>query len=211
MEIALIKHSIITIGKVLVIVLALLYIISKFGGCKDKIIVDQIDNSSLIAKMKSDSLLIVKFKEKRTLDSIAIVESKHKEDSLKKVKDKYAYLYHNACKVVYDQIHAGICDTVSVKLAIKQCDSVIVSFNGLVAQKDTTIKRLEVEVYNVKQENIVLKDMVSSAQTIIKNQAEDYKTLEKESKKALRKQKVKTVGVIILATLTEALTIFALK
>ena len=34
--------------------------------------------------------------------------------------------------------------------------------------------------------------MVVTAKTIIKNQAEDYKTLEKESKKALRKQKVKT-------------------
>jgi hypothetical protein len=53
--------------------------------------------------------------------------------------------------------------------------------------------------------------MVASARIILKNQAEDYKILEKKSKKALRKQKIKTIGAIIVASITEVLTIFALR
>ena len=94
---------------------------------------------------------------------------------------------------------------------INACDSLIKSKDALISQKDSTYNRVQEELSTVKEELVVSKSMVVTAQTIIKNQADDYKTLEKESKKALRKQKVKTVGVIILATITEVLTIFALK
>jgi hypothetical protein len=94
---------------------------------------------------------------------------------------------------------------------MNDCDSTIKSKNNLLAQKDSTNKSVNEELSTVKEELVISKGMVVTAQTIIKNQAEDYKTLEKESKKALRKQKIKTIGAIIVASITEVLTIFALK
>ena len=56
MEIALIKHSLITIGKGIVILLALAFIFTRFGGCDDKIEVVKTDNSMYFAKMKADGI-----------------------------------------------------------------------------------------------------------------------------------------------------------
>ena len=79
------------------------------------------------------------------------------------------------------------------------------------ASKDSTNQVLIDENEVLKEDNVLQKGMVETARTIIKNQAEDYKALEKESKKALRKQKIKTIGAIIVASITEVLTIFVLK
>jgi hypothetical protein len=211
METALIKHSLITIGKGIVILLALAFIFTRFGGCDNKIEVVKNDNSQYFAKMKSDSMTIVNLMQERYNDSLKTLASKRSEDSIKVIADKNERLYRSSSKRVRELLARGICDTVVIKVALNNCDSTIKSKDVLLAQKDSTNKSVNEELSTVKEELGVSKGMVATAQTIIKNQAEDYKTLEKESKKALRKQKFKTVGVIILATLTQFLTIFALK
>ena len=211
MEAALIKHSLITVGKGIVILLALAFIFTRFGGCGDKIIAPKTDNSQYFAKMKSDSMIIVNLMQERYQDSLNTLASKRSEDSIKVIADKNERLYRNSSKRVRELLARGICDTVLINVAFNDCDSTIKSKDALLAQKDSTNKSVNEELSTVKEELGVSKGMVVTAQTIIKNQADDYKVLEKESKKALRKQKIKTIGVIILATLTEALTIFALK
>lgn len=197
--------------KVVVISLALAFIFSKFGGCDNNITVEKHNNSQYFKKMKSDSLIIVSLMEKQYQDSLKIVASKRSEDSLRVIADRNERLYRNSSKKVRELLKLGILDTVLVAETINSCDSTIKSKDALISQKDSTYKSISEELNTVKEELGVSKSMVVTAQTIIKNQAEDYKTLEKDSKKALKKQKVKTVGAIILATITEALTIFALK
>ena len=211
MEIALVKHSLITIGKGIVILLALAFIFTRFGGCDNKIEVTKNDNSQYFAKMKSDSMIIINLMQERYEDSLKTLASKRAEDSIKVIADKNERLYRNSSKRVRELLALGICDTLLVIETINACDSTIKSKDALLAQKDSTNKSVNEELSTVKEELGISKGMMASAQTIIKNQAEDYKNLEKKSKKALRKQKVKTVGVIILATLTQFLTIFALK
>lgn len=194
-----------------VVLLACLFVFRYCGGCDNNIEVKKSNNDSLFLVMRYDSLLSVKLMETSYQDSLNTLASKHKEDSLKTLIVKFEGLYRKSSKAVREQIAEGICDTNLVKIALNDCDSSNVSKDRLIAQKDTTIERLETELEDTKQDLAVNKGMVVFARTIIKNQADDYKELEKESKKALRKQKIKTIGVIILATLTEVLTIFALK
>jgi len=197
--------------KVAVTVLAFLFILTKCGGCDNNIIVPKPDNSQYFAKMKSDSLKIVKLEEKQKQDSLKTIASKQSEDSIKAVADKYTKLYKNSSKKVRELLAMGICDTVEITVALNNCDSTIKSKDNLLAQKDSTNKSINEELSTVKEELGISKGMVVTAKTIIKNQAEDYKALEKTSKKALRKQKAKTIGVIILASIVEVLTIFGLK
>jgi predicted RND superfamily exporter protein len=211
MEAALIKHSLITIGKGIIILLALTFIFTRFGGCDNKIEVAKTDNSQYFAKMKSDSMTIINLMQERYEDSLKTLASKRAEDSIKVVADKNEKLYRSSSKRVRELLARGICDTTLIQVAFNDCDSTIKSKDNLLAQKDSTNKSINEELGTVKEELGISKSMVATAQTIIKNQAEDYKVLEKDSKKALRKQKVKTVGVIILATLTQFLTIFALR
>ncbi len=211
MEISLVKHSLITIGKGIVILLALAFIFTRFGGCGDKIIAPKTDNSQYFSKMKSDSMIIVNLMEKQYQDSLNTLASKRAEDSIKVIADKNERLYRNSSKRVRELLARGICDTVLVIETINTCDSVIKSKDALLAQKDSTNKSVNEELSTVKEELGISKGMVVTAQTIIKNQVEDYKALEKDSKKALRKQRIKTIGAIIVASITEVLTIFALK
>jgi hypothetical protein len=149
--------------------------------------------------------------QERYQDSLNTIASKRSEDSIKVIADKNEKLYRSSSKRVRELLARGICDTILIKIAMNDCDSTIKSKNNLLAQKDSTNKSVNEELSTVKEELVISKGMVVTAQTIIKNQAEDYKTLEKESKKALRKQKIKTIGAIIVASITEVLTIFALK
>lgn len=206
-----IKSTLITIGKSLIVGLAILFIISKFGGCDNSVITPKHDNIQYFEKMKSDSVLISKLTIKQKEDSLKVIVSKHSEDSLKVIADKYTGLYKGSAKKVRELIALGICDTVEVKVALNDCDSVIKSKDNLISQKDSTYDKVQEELITVKEELTISKSMVVTAQTIIKNQEEDYKLLEKDSKKALRKQKAKTIGVIILASIAEVLTIFGLK
>lgn len=197
--------------KVAVILLALAFIFSKFGGCDNNITVEKHGDSQYLSKMKSDSLIIVSLMEKKYQDSLKTVASKRSEDSIKVIADRNEKLYKSSSRKVRELLARGIYDTVLVVETINACDSTIKSKDDLIAQKDLTYNRVQEELSTVKEELVVSKSMVVTAQTIIKNQAEDYKTLEKESKKALRKQKVKTFLSNAFWGLAEALTIFALK
>lgn len=211
MEASLVKYWSGLILKGIVILLALAFIFTRFGGCDNKIEVAKTDNSQYFAKMKSDSMTIVNLMQERYEDSLKTLASKRAEDSIKVVADKNEKLYRSSAKRVRELIALGICDTVVIKVALNDCDSTIKSKDVLLAQKDSTYESVNNELSTVKEELSISKGMVESAKTIIKNQDTDYKALEKESKKALRKQKVKTIGVIILASIVEALTIFGLR
>ncbi len=211
MEITTIKYWIITGCKFVIVLLAFLFVLTKCGGCDNKIEVAKTDNTQYFAKMKSDSLLIIGFMEKQYQDSLKVMASKRSEDSIKVVADKNEKLYRGSAKKVRELIALGICDTVVVKVALNDCDSTIKSKNSLIAQKDSTNQKLTNENTTLKQTVVVQKDMVDASRTIIANQDKDYKELEKESKKALRRQKFKTIVAIIGGVVVEALTIFALK
>lgn len=205
------NHSLINKFIAVFFTLALAIIFLVFRGCGDKLRIAKTDNSQYFEKMKSDSLLIVSLKEKQVKDSLNTLASKRSEDSLKVVADKYTSLYKNSSKKVRELLALGICDTVVVKVALNDCDSTIKSKDKLIAQKDSTYDKVNEELSTVKLELGLSNSMILSAKKIIKNQADDYKTLEKESKKALRRQKAKTIVVIILASIVEGLTIFGLK
>ncbi len=211
MEAALVKHSIITIGKGIVILLALAFIFTRFGGCNNKIEVEKHDNSIYFAKMKADSIksLANDIKIKALEAKLAIKE--RAEDSLVTLAYNTQKKADKSAKTVRDLIKKGVCDTVEVLIALNDCDSVKQADNRALASKDSTNQALREANETLKEDNILQKGMVESARIILKNQAEDYKTLEKDSKKALRKQKAKTIGAIILASIVEGLTIFGLK
>lgn len=198
------------LGKIFLLILGIaLFLWGK--SCGDKIEVAKSDNSIYFAKMKSDSIKIIRLMQERHEDSLKTVASKHAEDSLKVIADKNEKLYRSSSKIVRELLARGICDTVLIEVAMNDCDSTIKSKDALLAQKDSTNKSVNEELSTVKEELGVSKGMVVTAQTIIKNQEEDYKNLEKESKKDLRKQEAKTIGAIILASIIEGLTIFGLK
>ena len=197
METSLVKYSLITIAKVLVIVLAILFVLTKCGGCDDKIESIKTDNSQLLAKIKVDSLKLIVLETK-------LHNSEFKNDSLTVVKEKVKLVYLKSSKDVRNDIKQGICDTVKVLIALNDCDSLIKSDSTLLAIKDTTIKIL-------KQTLDVQKDVIDINNEIIVNKDKDYTELEKSSKKSLRKQKFKTVVTIVGAVIIETLTIFALK
>lgn len=205
-----VKHISGLILKGIVILFAILFIF-RWLGCGEKVVVPKTDNSQYFTKMKSDSMTIINLMQERHEDSLKTLASKRSEDSIKVVADKNEKLYRSSAKRVRELIALGICDTVVIKVALNDCDSTIKSKDKLIAQKDSTNKSVNNELSTVKEELGVSKGMVESAKTIIKNQDTDYKALEKDSKKALRKQKFKTIGAIIVASITEVLTIFALK
>lgn len=211
MEITLVKYWSSIAVKGIVITLACLFVFRYCGGCDNHIVAPKTDNSHLFAKMKSDSLIIVSLMEKSYQDSLKVHASKLKEDSLIEIKDKFEVLYRKSSKVVREEMSEGILDTNSVKVALNDCDSLNISNQKVISQKDSTNNALSAELETVKEEKVVLTSENETARIIINNLMNDNKSLEKESKKALRRQKIKTIGVIILATLTEALTIFALK
>jgi hypothetical protein len=211
MEAALIKHSLITIGKGIVILLALAFIFTRFGGCGNKIQIAKTDNSQYLAKMKADSIksLANDIKIKSLEAKLAVKE--RSEDSLVTLAYDNQKKADKSAKTVRDLIKKGVCDTVEVLIALNDCDSVKQADNRALASKDSTNQVLKEENIILKEDNVLQKGMVASARIILKNQAEDYKILEKKSKKALRKQKIKTIGAIIVASITEVLTIFALR
>jgi len=204
------KHIGELILKGIVILFAILFIFRWFG-CGEEVIVPKTDNSQYFAKMKSDSMIIVSLMEKQYQDSLNTLASKRSEDSIKVIADKKEKLYRNSSKRVRELLARGICDTVLINVAFNDCDSTIKSKDALLAQKDSTNKSVNEELSTVKEELGISKGMVATAQTIIKNQDDDHKALEKESKKQLRKQKFKTIITIIGGVVVEALTIFALK
>jgi len=211
MEAIVLKRALIEICKGIVILLACLFVFSYCRGCDNKIELAETDNAQYFSKMKSDSMTIVNLMQERYEDSLKTLASKLSEDSIKVVADNNEKLYRSSAKKVRELIALGICDTVVIKVALNDCDSTIKSKDRLIAQKDSTYESVNNELSTVKEELGISKSMVESAKTIIKNQDTDYKALEKESKKALRKQKTKTIGVIILASIVEALTIFGLR
>lgn len=211
MEAVLVKHSMITIGKGIVILLALAFIFTRFGGCDNKIEVAKTDNTIYFAKMKADSIksLANDIKIKSLEAKLAIKE--RAEDSLVTLAYNAQKKADKSAKTVRYLIKKGVCDTVEVLIALNDCDSVKQADNRALVSKDSTNQALRDENIVLKEDNVLQKGMVESARIILKNQAEDYKTLEKESKKALRKQKAKTILANVFWGLVEGLTIFALK
>jgi hypothetical protein len=198
MEIAVVKHGAITIGKGIVVILAFLFILTKCGGCDSKpVIAEKHNNDSLFARIKADSLKFAELEKQ-------LVASEAKTKATDSLKVKAEANYASAKKKLREGFKKGICDTVEVEVFIAKCDSVIEANHEVIAQRDTTIKILKEEV---KQQA----DMLDASRTVIKNQDEDYKELEKASKKALRRQKWITRLVIIGDAVKDALLIFALK
>jgi len=206
-----VKHISGLILKGIVITLACLFVFRYCGGCDNNIEVEKSNNDSLFLAMRYDSLLSLELSKVRYQDSINILASKYKEDSLNKLVTKFEVLYRKSSKTVREQISEGICDTNSVKIALDDCEGWHKVAEMIIAQKDTTIKLLEVELEHTKEDLNINKGIVTAARIILKNQADDYKALEKSSKKALKRQKIKTGLAIIGGAIVEGLTIFVLK
>lgn len=205
------KHIAGFVLKSIVILLALAFIFTRFGGCDNKIQVAKTDNSQYFAKMKADSIksLANDIKIKSLEAKLKVYE--RRDDSLVTLAYNTQKKADKSAKTVRDLIKKGVCDTVEVLIALNDCDSVKQADNRAMASKDSTNQVLRDENTVLKEDNQLQKGMVESARIILKNQAEDYKVLEKKSKKALRKQKAKTIGAIILASIVEGLTILGLK
>ena len=175
MEVSVAKHFVWEGLKILGLMVFVLLAVKQCGGCEHNAVkVAKYDNKPLLDKMKSDSILIIGLKKKILSDSVSKVASKHKEDSLVKIKDKYTYLYQKSSKNVREQISNGICDTNSVKIALDNSDSLHVVKDKLLAQKDSTNNYLTNENLGLRERLVLTEGMVTSAKVIIHNQNEDY-------------------------------------
>jgi hypothetical protein len=199
------------IGKAIILILALICIVQNCSGDKVEVDTKMTDTSVYFAKMKADSIKYLALEKKYAEKELEVIASKHREDSLKKVSDKNYKSYVAAKNGVKDDFGRGICDTVKIKEAFNQCDTVISGKDREIAQKDTTINKLEDEKKIWSDQKEALKGEVEAARTIIKVQADDNKALQKEIKHTKRKHKIKTVLATIGVALENALLIFALK
>lgn len=198
MEASVLKHFLVIGAKGLIVILAFLFVLTKCGGCSNDLkFADNHVNDSL-NKLINFSAIKVK-----QLESYLTLE-KAKSDSLTTLNSKLVKRYKSASKNVRNSVKEGVCDTVEVLIALNACDSVIYSNNKLLSTKDSII--------NI-QDRIIGEQasMVDASRTIINNQRDEIIENEKIAKKALRRQKFKTIGVITVATIGQVLTIFALK
>ena len=198
MEASVLKHFLVIGAKALIVALAFLFILTKCGGCDNKIkFADNHVNDSLNSLINFSSIKV------KQLESYLTLE-KAKSDSLTAVKNKVEIRYRVASKSVRGSVKEGSCDTMEVLIALNACDSVIYSNNTLLSTKDSII--------NI-QDRIIGEQasMVNASRTIINNQRDEIIENEKIAKKALRRQKFKTIGVITVAAIGQVLTIFALK
>ncbi len=205
------RHVAELIVKGIVITLACLFVFRYCGGCDNNIEVTKTDNSIYFAKMKADSIKSLEKDRKMLALEVKLAIKERSEDSLVKLAHKNQNKADKSAKTVRDLIKKGVCDTVEVLIALNDCDSVKQADNRAMASKDSTNQVLRDENITLKEDNVLQKGMVESARIILKNQSDDSKVLEKESKKQLRIQKFKTVVAIIGGVVIEALTIFALK
>lgn len=205
------KYLILTGFKATVIILAILFVISKFNSCEKEETVVKDDYSHLYKKISSDSMIMVNFMEKAYQDSLSKADSKRKTDSLTKVANKFISLYKKASGNVYVELSQGICDTNSVRKLANACDSTFEAMSNESAQKDSTIKYQDNENKNLKIALSSCNDMNDAARVILKGQADDAKALKEELKTVKRKHKIKTTLLIIGDVLKDALLIFALK
>lgn len=198
MEASVLKHFLVIGAKALIVALAFLFILTKCGGCDNKIkFADNHVNDSL---NKLINLSAIKVKQ---LESYLTLE-KAKSDSLTAVKGKVEIRYAKSSKSVREDIKEGFCDTSKVLIALNDCDSLVKENNSLLSTKDSII--------NI-QDRIIGEQasMVDASRTIINNQRDEIIENEKIAKKALRRQKFKTIGVITVAAIGQVLTILALK
>jgi len=198
MEASVLKNFLVIGAKALIVALAFLFILTKCGGCDNKIkFADSHINDSL---NKLINFSTVKVKQ---LESYLTLE-KQKSDSLTAVKNKVEIRYVKSSKSVREDIKEGFCDTSKVLIALNDCDSLVKENNSLLSTKDSII--------NI-QDRIIGEQasMVNASRTIINNQRDEIIENEKIAKKALRRQKFKTIGVITVAAIGQVLTIFALK
>jgi len=209
MEIVKIWSKRILIG--IVLVAAFIFIFTRFSGCDNKITVDKNDYYHLYKKMREDSIKSLLNDKKYSALEVKLKTYERRDDSLVALAINIQKKADKSAKTVRELIKKGVCDTVEVLIALNDCDSVKKADNRAMASKDSTNQVLRDENEVLKEDNVLQKGMVASARIILKNQADDYKELEKQSKKQLRRQKFKTVVVIIGGVVIEALTIFALK
>lgn len=207
------KQFTINIGikDILIVILAALLWFSNCSGEKETVEYKKGNYDSLLVKIKSDSIQLIILKEKSIQDSLKTAASEHKTDSIEKVKDKFVYLYNKTQKVVLTQLSVGICDTNLIKETFHYCDSTITSAKNESSQKDTTIASLKSEVGGLKEQLKVSNGMVEASRIILKGQSTDLKALEKEIIDVKKKNKRRTVGIIILDVLKDIGLIFALK
>lgn len=198
MEASVLKNFLVIGAKALIVALAFLFILTKCGGCDNKIkFADNHVNDSLNSLINFSAIKI------KQLESYLTLE-KAKSDSLTVVKNKVEIRYKVASKSVRSSVKEGVCDTVEVLIALNACDSVIYSNNTLLSTKDSII--------NI-QDRIIGEQasMVNASRTIINNQRDEIIENEKIAKKALRKQKRITKLVIIADAIKDLFLVFVLK
>jgi len=119
MEASVLKNFLVIGAKALIVALAFLFILTKCGGCDNKIkFADSHINDSL---NKLINFSTVKVKQ---LESYLTLE-KQKSDSLTAVKNKVEIRYVKSSKSVREDIKEGFCDTSKVLIALNDCDSLV--------------------------------------------------------------------------------------
>lgn len=212
MELTLIKNSIMTIFKGLVLLLAFLFILTKCTSCiKEPQISDSKTIDSLIIKNRQDSIKLITLDSKLHEVELKSLQSENKADSLMNQKKIDEKKYRNLVASLRADLLKGKCDTFAILTVLNQCDSVINEDNRVIAQKDSVISNKDSVLEIVKEENTILKGMVDTSRNIIKEKDNQIAELEKKSKKALRKQKWITRLVIVADAIKDGLLIFGLS
>ena len=172
------------LNKILILIITILVVIIMLPKCSEKPIkIDTSKSDSLLLKIKNDSMLIAKLTDKQKIDSLRVLASKHKEDSIKSIADKYASMHKISSKKVRELLAKGIVDTALVEVALNDCDSTINKKDILIAQKDSTYKAVNEELSTVKEALTICNEVNKIAKNVISNNDAVYDAKEKALKK----------------------------
>jgi hypothetical protein len=183
----------ILLKRLIQLVLIIVGIILIFKSCKSC-------NEEKIKLPNTDSLInLIKFEKTKIIILEAKIKSLQKKDTtLIEKKEVLKKNYSDTKKDIKKDIKKGVCDTILVKEFINNCDS-------LIAVNDSIINNRGVIIEQQKDIIEVYKDVDFKNNILIDVQKDEISKL----KKQVRKEKIKKVAALVVATIATTLAVIA--
>jgi len=183
----------ILLKRLIQLVLIIVGIILIFKSCKSC-------NEEKIKLPNTDSLInLIKFEKTKIIILEAKIKSLQKKDTtLIEKKEVLKKNYSDTKKDIKKDIKKGVCDTILVKEFINNCDSLIAVNDSIINNRSIIIEQQKdiIEVYkNVGFKNNILIDV----------QKDEISKL----KKQVRREKIKKVAALVVATIATTLAVIA--
>jgi len=183
----------ILLKRLIQLALIIVGIILIFKSCKSC-------NEEKIKLPNADSLInLIKFEKTKIIILEAKIKSLQKKDTtLIEKKEVLKKNYSDTKKDIKKDIKKGVCDTILVKEFINNCDS-------LIAVNDSIINNRGVIIEQQKDIIEVYKDVDFKNNILIDVQKDEISKL----KKQVRKEKIKKVAALVVATIATTLAVIA--